>query len=186
VTVSAGETIRVDMTLLKDAPTLVVPTVRPGSISDFDPAWDRDGEEYTHAGSPIAFRITPALGTFHFKIQLLKGGNAFGGGKKVRWVLGYTDGRNHTLLELEKSKFRRTPIVNGKPTKNNADFKLQNNSDIFDVEITVTPTKIIHRVGGLLVDQDSDAPNLTNGKFMFIVNSNEQIGISGFTFTPAR
>jgi len=56
----------------------------------------------------------PALGTFHFRATALKGGGAFGGGKKIRWAVGYTDGKNHTVFEVEKSKFRRNGVANGK------------------------------------------------------------------------
>jgi hypothetical protein len=173
------------MTLTKEAVTVVVPTTKAGTITDFDPAWTKDGEEYTHGGSPIAFRITPALGTFRFHAQILKGGNAFGVGKKVRWALGYADGKNHTVFELEKSKFRRIGFTNGKGNKD-AEYKLPSSSESFDVEITIIGNKVATRVQGVLVDQFTDGPNLSTGKFVFIMNGNEEIGVSGFTFTPAR
>jgi hypothetical protein len=183
--VSGGQTVMVDLALIKDAPTVIVPTTHPGTLSDFDPPWTHDGDEYKHAGSSIAFRITPAVGTFRFKVQLLKGGNSFGIGKKIRWALGYTDGRNHTLFELEKSKFARKSVVNGKAGKGN-ETKLAGAADVFDVSIDVTPGRIVTRVQGVIVDQCTDAENLTTGKFIFILNGNEEIGISGFSFTPGR
>jgi len=185
VNVAGGQTTSVDMSLVKDAPVVVVPQTRPGSISDFDPAWTHDGEDYTHGGSAIAFRITPALGTFHFKVQLIKGGNALGLGKKIRWALGFTDGKDHTQFELEKNKFRRMAVVNGKATKGN-ETKLGGTSDVYDVVIEVTPTKVVHRVQGVIVDQFTEGENLSKGKFIFLVNNNEEIGISGFSFTPGH
>jgi len=185
LTVSSGQTTQVDMTLVKDTPTVIVPTVRPGTITDFDPAWTQDGQEFTHGGSSIAFRITPALGTFRFHATPLKGGGAFGGGKKIRWAVGYTDGKNHTVFELEKSKFRRNGVANGKSAKA-GEYKLPSAAESFDIEIVVAPNRVATRVNSVLVDQIADAPNLANGKFIFLVNSNEEIGISGFSFTPAK
>jgi len=187
VTVSGGQTASVDMTLVKDAPTVVVPTTRPGSISDFDPAWTRDGEEFTHKGSPIAFRLTPAIGTFNFKVQLLKGGGAFNTAKKIRWALGYSDGQNHTQFEVEKNRFRRVVISNGKGSKG-SEYKWDGQLDAFPVQIEVTGNQIVHKIqiGGqwTIVDRFTDAANLSNGKFVFMVNPNEEIGISDFRFAP--
>jgi hypothetical protein len=118
-------------------------------------------------------------------VQLLKGGNAFGVGKKIRWALGYTDGRNQVQFELEKNKVRRISVVNGKQTKGN-ETKLSGGSESFDVVIEVTPTKIVHRVQGVIVDQFTEGENLDKGKFIFLVNPNEEIGVSGFSFTPGK
>ncbi|HEY3743426.1 MAG TPA: PEGA domain-containing protein, partial [Bryobacteraceae bacterium] len=186
VTVSGGQTAMVDMTLTKEAVVVTGPQSRPGSITDFDPAWTHgDGDSYTHAGSSTAFRIVPAIGTFRFKVQLLKGGNALGMGKKIRWAIGYTDGKDHTLFELEKNKFRRSAVAGGKAAKGN-ETKLAGGSDSFDVVIEITPNRIVHRIQGVIVDTDSDAPNLSTGKFVFLLNPNEEIEVSGFSFTPGH
>jgi len=187
VTVSGGQTASADLTLIKDAPTVVVPPTRAGSISDFDPPWTKDGEEFTHKGSPIGFRLTPAVGTFNFKVQLLKGGNAFGAGKKIRWALGYTDGKNFTQFEVEKNKFRRIVIVNSKTSKG-SEYKWDGQLDAFPVQIEVNGNQIVHKIqiGGqwTIVDRYTEASNLGNGKFIFLVNNNEEIGISEFHFAP--
>ena len=61
-----------------DAVTVVPPpSVRNGTIRDFSPAWTADGDQFTHGGSSTVFGITPAIGTFKFKVQLLKGGGVF-------------------------------------------------------------------------------------------------------------
>ena len=182
ITVSGGQTSTVDMTLLKDTPLVTTPSVRAGTIRDFGPAWTADGDQFTHAGSPTAFGVTPAVGTFHFKIQLLKGGGVLT--KKIKWALGYTDGKNHTLFELEKNKFRHIVVVNGKQNKSSATDSPT--SDVFDVMIEVMPGKVTTRINGVIVDQVPDAPNLTTGKLIFLIGDKDELGISGFTFTPAR
>ena len=94
ITVFAGQTATVDLTLIQDTPEIGVHTARSGTIRDFGPAWTADGDQFTHSGSPTAFGITPAIGTFRFKIQLLRGGGVLS--KKIKWALGYTDGKNLT------------------------------------------------------------------------------------------
>lgn len=181
ITVSGGQMSTVDLTLVKDTPLIVTPTVRSGTIRDFGPAWTVEGDQYTHAGSPIAFTITPTTGTFHFKVQLLKGGIM---SKKIRWALGFTDGRNHTQFELEKNKFRRIMFVNGKQNKTNpVDAPT---SEAFDVVLEVGSGKITTRINGVILDQVLDAPNLATGKFIFLLGDKDEIGISSFSFTPSK
>lgn len=190
VSVTGGQSTTVDLTLAKEQNNSTPqPQLRPGSISDFDPAWDRDGDQYTHKGSPIAFRITPTAGTFSFKVQLVKGGNVFGAGKKIRWALGYTDGRNQANFELEKNKIRRNTILNGKSSKG-AEFKWDAAMDTFPVQIEVTPNSVIHRIQiagqWTVVDRLTEAEGISNGKFVFLLNNNEEIAITEFKFTPSR
>ena len=126
---------------------------------------------------------------FRFNVQLLKGGNALGLGKKIRWALGYTDGRNHATFEVEKNKFRRINVSNGKSSKG-GEYRWDGALDAFGVQIEVTGNQIVHKVqiGGqwTIVDRVTDAANLSSGKFIFLVNGNEEIGISDFHFTPGR
>ena len=183
ITVSGGQTSPVDLTLVKDTPVIVTPTVRNGTIRDFSPAWTADGDTFTHSGGASTFSITPAVGTFHFKIQLLKGGGTFN--KKIKWAIGYTDGKNQTNFELEKNKFRHITVVNGKSSKANTSDSAP--SDVFDVVIEIAaPSRITTRVNGAIVDQTVEAPNVTTGKFIFLLGDKDEIGITGFSFTPAK
>ena len=183
VNVQGGQTSNVDLTLVKDTPVIVTPPpARGGGISDFAPPWAHDGDQYSHAGSPITFGVTPAIGTFHFKVQLIRGGIL---NKKIRWALGVTgDGKNFTQFELEKNKFRHMVYLNGKQqSKGNGDSP---SSDVFDVVIDVTQTKVSTHINGQLVDQVPDAPNLATGKFVFILDKKDEIALTTFSFTPSR
>ena len=103
--------------------------------------------------------------------------------KKIRWALGYTDGKTHTQFELDK-KFRRIGFAGGKQSKTNPVDAPQ--SEMFDVEIVAGAAKITTRINGLIVDQTPDAPNLATGKFVFLLGDKDEIGVSGFVFVPAR
>ena len=59
-------------------------------------------------------------------------------------------------------------------------------SDVFDIVIDVTPSKVSTRVNGVLVDQVLDAPNLSTGKLIFLIGDKDEIGVSNFSFIPAK
>jgi len=98
--------------------------------------------------------------------------------------LGAGDGKNYTQFELEKNKFRHSVIANGKPNKGSPVDAA--GTDVFDVQIDVTTNKISTRIGGVLIDQVLDAPNLQAGKFMFLLEGKDEIAVSSFSFAPAR
>ena len=181
ITISGGQTAVVDLTLAKDTPVVVTPTVRNGSIRDFAPGWTADGDQFTHAGTPSAFGVVPAVGNFRFKVQLIKGGVL---NKRIRWAVGYVDGKNHTAFELEKNKFRHIAVSNGKQNRGPASDAPP--SDVYDVAIEVAPGRITTRVNGVVVDQVIDPPNLTSGKFIFLLGDKDELGISGFSFSPSK
>ena len=181
VTVAGNQTSMVDLALAKDTPVVIVPTTRSGSIRDFAPAWTADGDLYTHAGTSSALGITPVLGTLRFKVQLIKGGLV---NKKIRWAIGFGDGKTHTAFEIEKNKFRHSLYNGGKQNKG-APFDLAP-ADVYDVSIEVTSGRITTRINNVVVDQVLDAPNLTTGKFIFLLGDKDELGISGFAFVPTK
>jgi PEGA domain len=185
ITVSPGQTTVVEVALAKEAVT--VPTLKAGTIADFDPAWTRDGEEYTHGGGPAVFRVTPTFGTFSFKVQIIKKGGMFGKGK-IRWAFAY-GGTDTVTYELEKNKFRRIENVNGKSSKR-PDYKIDASMDTFPVQIQVSPAGISHRIqiGGqwTLVDNYPEGGSFASGKFAFLVGSSDVISISEFHFAPVK
>ena len=181
ITVSGGQTSIVDLTLEKVTSVPVPPTVRNGSIRDFIPAWTADGDQFTHSSTPSAFGVVPAVGTFKFKVQLVKGGTF---SKKIRWAIGYLDGRTHTAFELEKGKFRHISWNNGKQTKGPA--MDASGAETYDVKIEVTAGRITTWINGVIVDQVVDPPNVTNGKFVYIMEGKDELAVSGFSFTGSK
>ena len=59
-------------------------------------------------------------------------------------------------------------------------------SDVFDVLIEVTADTVTTWVNGVLIDQVADAPNLSTGKLIFLIGDKDKLGISNFSFTPAK
>jgi hypothetical protein len=152
--------------------------------------WHEDNGTWTHKGAGLLFYKMPAKGVYNFTIELLKGGNLFGGGKKVRWVLNYIDKQNYDQFELDSKSFTTKVVSKGKTTERGpTKLKDLEKQKSFTIQIDVAPDHIVHKVsvGGSLVDLDTWAEpglNFSAGKFGFLVQGDDEIGVTNFTFQP--
>ncbi len=190
VQVNAGESHTVEMALAK----VVLPPPPPpknGTIADFeDPrAWTQQDNVWTHQGGGYVFYKRPANGVFTFTVQLLKGGNLFRGGK-IRWVFQYVDAKNYDLFELDKKTLSSKVIVDGKTLdRGKYEHNLSEKDKSYAIQIDSRPEHLVTKVmnGGewKTVDSWDDAGrDFTIGKFGFLVQGNDQIGLTDFTFMP--
>jgi hypothetical protein len=189
VLLGAGETRTVELALSRSAPT--APALKPGDITGFEEpgAWKKDGELWTHRGGGfVPYGLGPR-GVYTFTVELLHGGNVFKGGR-IRWAVQYVDSKNYQLFELDRKNFWAEVIEKGKKlerAKTQHDLEKQK---AFTIQIELTPDHVVHKIknpGGDWITLDSFAEpgrKFTEGKFGFLIQGNDEIGISDFSFQP--
>ena len=112
-------------------------------------------------------------------------------GRRLEWVVNYTDSDNHVYYQLGKDNLHRTEVIKGKKSRT---VKIPHNmkwDDFLSVDITVQADSIVHRV---LIDDKwveldnwkQSGSNLTAGKFGFHIPGRDQVGLSHFAFVPER
>lgn len=151
----------------------------------------QDNGVWRHKGGGFLLYKLPSNGVFTFAVYLVKGGNLFRGGR-VRWVTDYTDARNYVQSELDDNNLTIRDVVNG---KSNEHGKFKHNVDSKDkawaIQIEISPEHLIHRIQKdqqwiTLDTWTKPEHNFAGGKFGFLVQGNDEIGVSDFKFTPAR
>jgi hypothetical protein len=169
------------------------PPPRIGTMADFEQpeAWRQEDGVWVHRGAAFLTFKTPPRGTFEFTVHLRRGGNLFRGGR-ARWFVNLTDAKNYALYEIDNNNFWGKVVENGKTLeRNRVQHKDDNNDKEWTVQIEVAPERIVHRIlsNGQWVPLDvwaEQGRNFTQGKFGFLVQGNDEIGVSNFKFTPAR
>jgi hypothetical protein len=191
VQLAAGENHTVEIALAKVV--VVAPVVKTGDMSDFDDpsAWKKEGDLWTHKGGGfVPYKLGPK-GVYTFTVELVHGGNLFKGGR-VRWCLQYVDAKNYLLYEMDKNHFWAEVVEKGKKMerqKYQHDLEKQKS---FTVQIELTADHAVHRIknaAGQWVVLDTFAEpgrNFAEGKFGFLIQGNDELGVSDFSFTPAK
>jgi hypothetical protein len=191
VQVVAGETHPVELALAKVVAPPPPPPPKTFGMADFETpgAWTLQDGLWTHKGAGfIPYKHMPS-GTYTFTVQLLRGGNFLRGGR-IRWALQYMDAKNYDLFELDKKYLYSKVIVDGKPLeREKREHGLSEKEKSYTVQIDVMPEHLIHRIRNgdnwMVVDTWADGGrDFTAGKFGFIVQGNDEIGVSDFKFTP--
>ncbi len=189
VQIAAGETRSIDLALTRAAAP--APVLKPGDITGFeDPgAWKKEGELWTHRGGGfIPYGMGPK-GVYTFTVELLKGGNVFRGGR-IRWAVQYVDSKNYLLYELDRKNFWANVVESGKKlerAKTQHDLEKQK---AYTIQIEITPEHVVHKIKGvsgdwITLDAFSEpGRNFTGGKFGFLIQGNDEIGVSDFSFQP--
>ena len=192
VQVAAGETHSLELALARVAVVAAPPpTPKIGGMADFeDPsAWSKQGDLWTHRGGGfIPYKSKPA-GVITFTVQLLRGGNLFRGGR-IRWALQYVDAKNYDLFELDRKNLWSKVIIDGKIfERGKYEHNLSDKDRLYTLQIEVAPEHLTHRVmsGGAWMPLDTWAEtgrDFTQGKFGFLVQGSDEIGITDFQFVP--
>ena len=192
VQVNAGETHPLELALAKvavAAPVAVAP--KTSGMADFEDAnaWSFQNGLWTHKGAGfIPFKLTPN-GTFTFAVQLLRGGNLFRGGR-IRWAVQYADAKNYNLFELDKKYLWSKVIEGGKTSEREKhEHGLSDKEKSYAIQIDVTQGKLVHRLkkpdGWMVLDTWVEpGRDFTQGKFGFLVQGSDEIGLSDFQYTP--
>ena len=189
--VAAGETHSLDLALARVVVAAPPPAPKIGGMADFeDPsAWSKQGDLWTHRGGGFIFYKPRPSGVITFTVQLLRGGNLFRGGR-IRWVLQYVDAKNYDLFELDRKNLWSKVIIDGKPfERGKYEHNLSDKDKFYTLQIESAPEHLTHRVmnGGAWMPLDTwseTGRDFTQGKFAFLVQGNDEIGITDFQFMP--
>jgi hypothetical protein len=191
VALAVGETHPLDLALAKVVVAAAPPAPKTGGMADFDDpnAWSKQGDLWTHKGGGfIPFKLS-ANGTYTFTVRLLRGGSLFRGGK-IRWALQYKDGKNYDLFELDRKTLTSRVIIAGKTyERGKYEHGLNDREMSYTVQVEVSPDKLVHRLqdgaNWLVLDTWSEpGRNFTDGKFAFLIQGSDEIGLSDFKFVP--
>src|SRR5262249_47651603 len=152
-------------------------------------AWRLENGIWRHRGEAFLSYKIPASGVFVFRVHLIRGGNVFRGGR-VRWAVDYSDSRNHALFELDENTLAVKDVVNGR-TIDRARFnhRVDSPQKTWAIQADVSPERVVHRIqkDGQWITLDTwtqAGRDFSKGKFGFLVQGNDEIGVSGFQFTP--
>ena len=152
----------------------------PGGMAKWDDpsGWiPQEGAYVRKGGGFVLYSTTPTSGTFSFSVMLQKG-------KRLQWVLNYTDPKNYVLFQMDENNFYRSTIRNGETTKGlKTPHKIQK---VFQtIRIRVTPDEIVHQIkeGDVWFELDKwswPGTNLASGKFGFYLPGEDEIAIMNF------
>jgi len=190
--VAAGETHSLDLALARVVVAAAPPPApKIAGMAEFeDPnAWSKNGDLWTHKGGGFIFYKLRPNGVITFTVQLLRGGNLFRGGR-IRWVLQYVDSKNYDLFELDRKNLWSKVIIDGKIfERGKYEHNLSDKDKLYTLQIDSAPEHLTHRVmnGGAWMPLDTWAEtgrDFTQGKFAFLVQGNDEIGITDFQFMP--
>ena len=188
--VAAGETASLQLALAK---VVAAPPPPPKTfgMADFEDAsaWSKQGGLWVHKGEGVIPFKLPTNGTFTFTVRLLRGGSLFRGGR-IRWAVQYVDAKNYDLFELDRKVLSSKVIEDGK-TYDRGKFEhgLNDKDMSYTVQVDVSPGQLVHRIrnGGNWVVLDTwkePGRKFNEGKFVFLTQGGDQIGLSDFQFVP--
>lgn len=184
VQVAAGETRTIEITLGRER---AAAAAKAGDMNAFvDAGWKKEGALWVHKGGGFVPYSLPPKGVFTFTVQLIKGG-VFRG--RIRWCVQYLDAKNYLLFEMDKKNFWSEVIENGKKLERIKTLHDMEKQKSYTIQIEVAPDRVVHRIrtGDQWAVLDTFAEpgrNFTAGKFGFLIQGSDEIGISDFTFTP--
>ncbi|MDP9113190.1 MAG: PEGA domain-containing protein [Acidobacteriota bacterium] len=190
VQLGAGETHPLELALAK-VPAAPPPAPKNFGMADFeDPAaWSKQGDVWSHKGGGVIPYKLPANGTFTFTVRLLRGGSLFRGGR-IRWAVQYLDAKNYDLFELDR-KALASKVIEGGKTYDRGKFEhgLNDKEMSYTVQVDVSPGLLVHRIQSgenwLVLDTWKEpGRKFTEGKFAFLVQGGDEIGLSDFKFVP--
>lgn len=154
----------------------------PGGMSDWDVpegGWRAEKSWFVRKGGDfVGYKTTPTAGSFVFSALLTHG-------RKLQWVLNYTDKQNYILFQIDENYFYRSQIVNGQEV---GSAKVPHKTDkkkFRTIQIVVSPSQITNQVweGNAWFTLDtysSPGTNLAAGKFGFIIPGGDEIALSNF------
>jgi hypothetical protein len=190
VQVAAGETAGLQFSLAKVI-AAAPPPPKVFGMSDFEDAnaWSKQGDLWVHKGEGVIPFKLPTNGTFTFTVRLLHGGSLFRGGR-IRWAVQYVDAKNYDLFELDR-KVLSSKVIEGGKTYDRGKFEhgLNDKEMAYTVQVDVSPGQLVHRLrkgeNWLVLDTWKEpGRKFTEGKFVFLTQGGDEIGLSDFQFAP--
>ncbi len=189
--VSPGETASLQLALAKVVVVAAPPPPKSFGMADFEDAnaWSKQGDLWVHKGEGVVPFKLPTNGTFTFTVRLLHGGSLFRGGR-IRWAVQYVDAKNYDLFELDR-KVLSSKVIEGGKTYDRGKFEhgLNDKEMSYTVQVDVSPGQLVHRLKNgdnwLVLDTWKEPGRKFNeGKFVFLTQGGDQIGLSDFEFVP--
>jgi hypothetical protein len=184
VQVGAGETVTVDLRLSRVAASSK--QVKPLGMEGWEQPgqWVQDGAwQVRQGGNYVLFGHQPLNGVFTFTSTILKGG-------RLRWVVNYTDSRNHMLMEMDSDDYWRKIVTNGRQRELfKAKHGVPKKQGYWTLSIDLIANTMTHKIfrNGAWAVLDTWTVNdqdFTSGKFGFYIPGNDRVGVSNFSFTP--
>jgi len=190
VQVAAGETAGLQFSLAKVI-AAAPPSPKVFGMADFEDAnaWSKQGDLWVHKGEGVIPFKLPTNGTFTFTVRLLHGGSLFRGGR-IRWAVQYVDAKDYDLFELDR-KVLSSKVIEGGKTYDRGKFEhgLNDKEMSYTVQVDVSPGQLVHRLrkgeNWLVLDTWKEPGRKFNeGKFVFLTQGGDEIGLSDFQFVP--
>ena len=188
--VAPGDTVSLQLALAKVV-AAAPPPPKSFGMADFEDAnaWSKQGDLWVHKGEGVVPFKLPTNGTFTFTVRLLRGGSLFRGGR-IRWTVQYMDAKNYNLFELDR-RFLSSKVIEGGKVYDRGKFEhgLNDKDMSYTVQVDVAPGQLVHRVRNgdnwLVLDTWKEPGRKFNeGRFAFLTQGSDQIGISDFEFVP--
>jgi len=188
--VPAGDTVSLQLALAKVV-AAAPPPPKSFGMAEFEDAnaWSKQGDLWVHKGEGVIPFKLPANGTFTFTVRLLRGGSLFRGGR-IRWTVQYMDAKNYNLFELDRRYLSSKVIEAGKVyDRGKFEHGLNDKDMSYTVQVDVAPGQLVHRVrhgdNWLVLDTWKEPGRKFNeGRFAFLTQGSDQIGVSDFEFVP--
>jgi len=181
ITAGQTQTVKIELSRLKGAGGAA--PAAAGGMALWGGGWiEEGGWFFRRGGNYVLAQIAPVDGRIVFTAMLRKG-------RRLRWVVNYSDERNHDLFEMDRRSLYHTVVRNGR--KNERPRVAHNLGDwqYCTVQIEVSSGSIIHRVRKgeewVTVSQTPGEPgrDYTQGKFGFYLPGDDTVGLSHFSFT---
>jgi PEGA domain len=178
-------------------PEPVAPKPPPPKVASMDgfesqQGWtQQDNGVWRRRGGGFVAYKPPSAGVFTFAVYLIRGGNVFRGGR-VRWFIDYKDPKNYVVSELDENNLTIKDVVNGKSTDHaKVKHNVESKDKAWAIEVEISPDRLIQRIQKdkewiTLDTWTKPDHNFAEGKFGFLVQGNDEIGVSDFKFRPAR
>jgi hypothetical protein len=182
VQLAPGESKELEFTLAREQ-AAAPPPVTTSGMADFENAegWKKEGDTWLRKGGGFApYKLGPT-GVFTFTVHLAKG--------KFRWCVQYIDAKTYLLYEIDRKEFWAGVVEKGKRYERVKTAHNMGNQKTFTIQVEVTPQSATQklRVGSDWKVLDTFAEpgrDFTKGKFGFLVQGSDEIGISEFSFRP--
>ena len=129
-------------------------------------------------------------GTFDFyHAAVAWGGNLFRGGR-IRWAVQYMDAKNATICSNSDKKYLWSKVIIAGKTyeREKHEHGLSDKEKSYTIQIEAAPERLVHRLQNgdnwLVLDTWTEqGRDFTQGKFGFLVQGSDEIGLSDFKFT---
>jgi hypothetical protein len=187
VKVTAGrETAAVLIFRKSNAKSATLEHQRSYSLADLEKTggWTKDNNALVRTGGNyILLPAGTGPGTYSFTAMMPKG-------KRIDWVLAFTDAKNHVAYELSDDRLDRMQFIEGKK-QNQTKPRLRVILDEWiQVTLEVSANSIVTTIQQgseklTAIDRfESANGGLLNGKFGFRVPGKDRLAVAAFSFTP--